>query len=67
MGFFQAVRVRYRRTKGNGARVACRAMVFKLCESVATSWRLLTGAKLILDVIAGVKLINGEKAERTAA
>ena len=28
-----AVRLRHRKTKGNGSRMACLAMVFKLCQS----------------------------------
>jgi len=64
---FATVRLRHRRTKGNGSRVACLAMVFKLCESAARTWRLLNGAKLLPDVIAGVPFINGEKAEKSAA
>jgi hypothetical protein len=42
-------------------------MVFKLCESAAKHWRLLNGAALLPDVIAGVQFVNGEKAERNAA
>lgn len=64
---FATVRLRHRRTKGNGSRVACLAMVFKLCESAANPWRLLNGATLLQEVIAGMKFINGEKAERNAA
>lgn len=64
---FATVRLRRRRTKGNGSRVACLAMVFKLCESAARTWRLLNGAKLLPKVIAGVQVINGEKAEKSAA
>ena len=64
---FATVRLRHRRTKGNGSRAACLAMVFKLCESAAKTWRLLNGAKLLPDVIAGVKFINGEKTEKSAA
>jgi transposase-like protein len=64
---FATVRLRHRRTKGNGSRVACLAMVFKLCESAANHWRSLNGATLLPDVIAGVKFSNGELAERDAA
>ena len=64
---FATVRLRHRRTKGNGSRAACLAMVFKLCESAARKWRLLNGAKLLPDVIAGVQFIDGEKAEQNAA
>jgi len=64
---FATVRLRHRRTKGNGSRSACLAMVFKLCESAARKWRTLNGAKLLPDVIAGVQFIDGEKPEQNAA
>jgi len=64
---FATVRLRHRRTKGNGSRAACLAMVFKLCESAARKWRTLNGAKLLPDVIAGVQFIDGEKPEKNAA
>ncbi len=64
---FATVRLRHRRTKGNGSRVACLAMVFKLCDSAAKHWRLLNGATLLPDVIAGVKCVIGEKTENAAA
>jgi transposase-like protein len=64
---FATVRLRHRRTKGNGSRVACLAMVFKLCESAARHWRLLNGAKWLPDVVAGIQFIDGEKAEKDAA
>ncbi|MDX2198595.1 MAG: hypothetical protein SF069_06435 [Phycisphaerae bacterium] len=59
--------MRPRRTKGNGSRATCRAMVFKPCESAARTWRLLNGATLLPDVIVGVKFINEEKTEKNAA
>jgi putative transposase len=64
---FATVRLRHRRTKGNGTRLACLAMVFKLCESAARRWRLLNGAKLLPEVVAGVQFIDGEKPEKAAA
>jgi transposase-like protein len=64
---FATVRLRHRRTKGNGSRGACLAMVFKLCESAERHWRLLNGAKWLPDVIAGVRFIDGEKPEKDAA
>ena len=64
---FATVRLRHRRTKGNGSRAACLAMVFKLCESAARKWRTLNGAKLLPDVIAGVCFVDGERAEKNAA
>lgn len=64
---FATVRLRHRRTKGNGSRSACLAMVFKLCESAARKWRTLNGAKLLPDVIADIPFVDGEKAEKNAA
>lgn len=64
---FATVRLRHRRTKGNGSRGACLAMVFKLCESAARHWRLLNGAKWLADVIAGIRFIDGEKPQKDAA
>ena len=64
---FATVRLRHRRTKGNGSRRACLAMVFKLCESAARTWRALNGAMLLPDVIAGIQFVDGEKSEKNAA
>ena len=58
---FATVRLRHRRTKGNGSRKACLAMVFKLCQSAEKRWRRLNGHALIHDVIAGVQFVDGEK------
>jgi len=58
---FATVRLRHRRTKGNGSRRACLAMVFRLCQSAENRWRRLNGHELIQDVIAGVTFIDGEK------
>ena len=37
-------------------------MVFKLCQSAEKSWRALNGSKLIADLIAGVKFVDGLRA-----
>jgi transposase-like protein len=58
---FATVRLRHRRTKGNGSRTACLAMVFKLMQSAEKRWRLLNGSNLLPDVIAGVLFTNGIK------
>jgi transposase-like protein len=58
---FATVRLRHRRTKGNGSRNACLAMVFKLTESAQKRWRRLNGHELIQDVVAGVTFTDGEK------
>ena len=58
---FATVRLRHRRTKGNGSRMACLAMVLKLVQSAEKRWRKLNGHDRIGDVIAGIVFIDGEK------
>ncbi len=64
---FATVRLRHRRTKGNGSRLACLTMVFKLLQSAAKKWRLLNGSQLLPEVIAGVQFIDGIKPQTAAA
>jgi transposase-like protein len=56
---FSTVRLRHRRTKGNGSREACLAMVFKLAQSAERHWRRLNGHELLQHVIRGVRFIDG--------
>lgn len=56
---FSTVRLRHRRTKGNGSRDACLAMVFKLAQSAELHWRRLNGHELLEHVIRGVRFIDG--------
>ena len=58
---FATVRLRTRRTKGCGSRIACLTMVFRLAQCAERRWRTLNGAKLLTDVIRGVPFIDGEK------
>jgi len=62
---FATVRLRHRRTKGSGSRVACLTMVFKLMERASKTWRALNRSTLAADVFAGVKFADGTK--KTAA
>ncbi len=64
---FATVRLRHKRTKGNGSRKACLAMVHQLMLSAAKRWRLLNGSNLIPEVIAGVQFIDGVKSQEVAA
>jgi len=64
---FATVRLRHRRTKGNGSRVACLTMVFKLMQSVEKRWRLLNGSNRLLDVIAGIQFKDGIHPKEAAA
>ena len=58
---FATVRLRTRRTKGSGSRVACLAMVFKLTMCAEKTWRALNGSSLLADVIRGVQFVDGIK------
>jgi putative transposase len=64
---FATVRLRHRRTKGNGSRLACLTMVYKLMQSAAKRWRLLNGSQFLHDVIQGVQFIDGIKPQQDAA
>ena len=64
---FATVRLRHRKTKGNGTRKACLTMVYKLMESAAKRWRLLNGSHYLPEVIAGVQFIDGIKPQVAAA
>jgi len=64
---FATVRLRHRRTKGNGSRLACLTMVFKLMQSAQKRWRLLNGSDLLPDVIQGTPFIDGIKPQQAAA
>ena len=61
------MRLRHRRTKGNGTRLACLTMVFKLLQSAQKRWRLLNGSNLLPDVIQGTQFIDGIKPQEAAA
>ena len=58
---FATVRLRHKKTKGSGSRIACLTMVWKLMGIASKSWRALNGSAIIPEVIAGVKFVDGEK------
>ena len=58
---FATVKHRQRKTKGNGSRVTCLTMVFKLMESAAKKWRQLNGSTLLPDILQGITFIDGIK------
>jgi transposase-like protein len=64
---FATVRLRHKRTKGNGSRKACLAMVHQLMLSAAKRWRRLDRSNLLADVIAGVQFTDGVKPQEVAA
>ena len=58
---FATVRLRHRRTKGSGSRMACLTMVFKLALAAEKRWRRLNGSALLPEVILGVRFVDGIK------
>lgn len=56
---FATVRLRTRRTKGCGSRMATLTMVFKLAQCAEQHWRALNGSRLLDDVIRGIKFVDG--------
>lgn len=64
---FATVRLLHRRTKGNGSRTRCLAMVLQLMLSASKRWRLLNGSELLPDVNQGVQFIDGVKPQEIAA
>jgi hypothetical protein len=60
------VRLRHRRTNGDGTRLACLTMVFKLTQSAQKRRRLLNGSDLVRDVLQGTAFIDGIKPQEAA-
>jgi len=58
---FATVRLRTRRTKGCGTRLATLTMVFKLARCAERHWRRLNGRALLAEVIEGVQFVDGIK------
>lgn len=56
---FATIRLRHRKTKGNGSAKASVTMMFKLAQSAAKGWRKLRGHHHIPDLIRGVRFIDG--------
>jgi putative transposase len=56
---FATVRLRTRRTKGCGSRLATLTMVYKLGLEAQKCWRRLNGAEKIAKVITGTRFVDG--------
>jgi putative transposase len=56
---FATVRLRTKRTKGCGSRIACLTMVYKLMQSASKRWRLLNGTQVLIEVLRGTIFIDG--------
>jgi transposase-like protein len=63
---FATVRLRTKKTKGCGSRLATLTMVFKLALEAQKTWQKIKGYKLIPKVIEGAKFIDGELMEIAA-
>jgi transposase-like protein len=63
---FSTVRLRHDKTKGNGSREACLAMVFKLMVSAAKGWRSLNGSPQRAEVVKGTVFIDGIRGKPAA-
>lgn len=56
---FATIRLRHRRTKGNGTRKASLTMMFKLAQAAQKRWRRLNKHELILTLIQGKVFTDG--------
>jgi transposase-like protein len=56
---FATIRLRHRRTKGNGTRRASLTMMFKLAQSAEKRWRRLNGHELIIPLLEGRSFPDG--------
>ena len=56
---FATVRLRTKRTKGCGSRMATLTMVFKLMQSAEKRWRRLNGFDKLPDVAVDVRYVDG--------
>ena len=56
---FATVRLRTKRTKGCGSRIATLTMVFKLIESAQKRWLRLHGYQKIESILQGIQFADG--------
>jgi putative transposase len=63
---YATVRLRTKKTKGCGSRMATLTMVFKLALEAEKTWRRLTGYKQIELVMQGRRFVDGELQEAAA-
>jgi transposase-like protein len=64
---FATIRLRHRKTKGNGTRRASLTMMFKLAQSASEKWKRLRGSEKIVFVIEGRSFKDGIMQEEIAA
>lgn len=64
---FATIRLRHKRTKGNGTRRTSLAIMFKLAESASKKWRRLKGHQLIPLILEGHTFKDGIPQQESAA
>jgi len=64
---FATVRLRTKKTKGCGSRIATLTMVFKLVQSAQKRWQRLRSKNLIIKVLEGIKFEDGIIVKEDAA
>ena len=64
---FATIRLRHRKTKGNGTRRASLTMMFKLAQSASKKWKRLRGAEMIPLVVEGRSFKDGIIQDEIAA
>ncbi len=64
---FATIRLRHKKTKGNGTRRASLAMMFKLAESASRKWKRLRSYQKIAFVIEGRSFKDGIMLDKDAA
>lgn len=64
---FATIRLRHRKTKGNGTRRASLTMMFKLAQTASKKWKRLRGSEKIAFVIEGRSFKDGIMQEEIAA
>jgi putative transposase len=57
---FASIRLRHRKTKGNGSRKATLAMLFKLALEAEKGWRKLNAPILLLELLRGQIFVDGD-------
>lgn len=63
---FATIRLRHRKTKGNGTRRASLAMMFKLAQSAAKKWKRLRGKEKLPFLLQGIEFKDGIMQENAA-
>jgi putative transposase len=56
---FSTIRLRHRRTKGNGTRKTSLAMMFKLAQAAQKKWHRLQGSERLILLLQGRVFVDG--------